>query len=226
MRQYPNFTRNSCLRSKRASCLNFGDQRECLCRGSTTFVTERKVFGAKKLHAIPTHSICSQFVVDIAYKKVALPAWFFGTDRCQTPLFQMKLRDAPKQRRNIQAALEVILRRSLQVEGRGGSMKLKSWSMSGGGGMRSLRTGLRQLYGILLHKWLRGWQVHILRCSVQHSERLVFHACSETNSSDQSSMVVFSPSRRTLGSSLPKMAYNRAGKHAALGHLNSLSNTV
>jgi hypothetical protein len=45
-----------------------------MSHGSTTFVTERKVLGAKKLNAIPKSSICSQFVVDIAYKKVAIPA--------------------------------------------------------------------------------------------------------------------------------------------------------
>jgi len=38
-----------------------------------------------------------------------------------------------------------------------------------------------------------------------YSERLVFHACSDTNYPDRSSVVLFSPSRQTLGSSLPKM---------------------
>ena len=34
---------------------------------------------------------------------------------------------------------------------------------------------------ILLRKWLCGWQVVISWCCVQHSELLVFHACSATN---------------------------------------------
>jgi len=37
------------------------------------------------------------------------------------------------------------------------------------GGMRSLRSGRRQSKGILLRKWLCGWQVAILWCSVQHT---------------------------------------------------------
>jgi len=51
--------------------------------------------------------------------------------------------------------------------------------------------------------WLASGPTVMLRTT--YSESLVFHACSETNYPDQSS-VVFSPFRQTLGSSLPKVA--------------------
>ena len=65
--------------------------------------------------------------------------------------------------------------------------------------MRSVRTGLQVKCQMIM--WLASGYTVMLRTT--YSECRVFHACSETNYPDQSSVVVFSPSRKTQGSSLP-----------------------
>jgi len=70
--------------------------------------------------------------------------------------------------------------------------------------MRSVRTGLQGKKSVAqMIMWLASGHTVMLRT---YSECLVFHTCSETNYPDLSSVVVFSPSRQILGSSLPKMA--------------------
>jgi hypothetical protein len=75
--------------------------------------------------------------------------------------------------------------------------------------MCSVRTGLQGKHQKEFScandfKWLASGHTVMLRTT--YSERLVFHASSETNYPDQSSVVVFCPSRQTLGLSLPKVA--------------------
>ena len=89
----------------------------------------------------------------------------------------------PQQRRNTQSALEVILW-TVAAEGGGWDWKKKcTLVMRRGRGVNALcanRPARVLTKRPLLRKWLCAWQVAIPWCCV-HSERLVFHACSETN---------------------------------------------
>jgi hypothetical protein len=119
---------------------------------------------------------------------------------------------------NAEAALEVILRTVAAGGGRGIDGRSVHLEQDGEGGKcvvceQDCKWSIRKNSVAQMSMWLTSGHSVLLRTI--YCEHLVFHACSETNYPDQS-FVVFSPFQQTLGSSIPKTAYSRAGNHAAL----------
>ena len=86
-------------------------------------------------------------------------------------------------------------------------MKLNSWSKSGGGEcVVCEQAGGNHKEFCCANDYVVGKWPYCDAAYNIYSERLVFRVCSETNYPDESSVVVFIPSRQTLGSSLSKMA--------------------